>query len=70
MNQLHRRNCFTPISIAEMTPIKRKRAQQALMFISEKHDETIKGRMVYKESQQENGYRENTHQAQQQHWKA
>jgi hypothetical protein len=30
-----------------MTPIERKRAQQALMFISEKRDKTIKGSMVY-----------------------
>ncbi len=30
-----------------MTPIEQKRAQQALMFISEKRDKTTKGRMVY-----------------------
>jgi hypothetical protein len=47
MNQLHRRNCFTPISVAEMSPIERRKAQQALMFISEKRDKTVKGRMVY-----------------------
>jgi hypothetical protein len=47
MNQLHRRNCFTPISVAKMSPIERKKAQQALMFISEKRDKAVKGRMVY-----------------------
>ncbi|WP_288992819.1 polyprotein of Ty1/Copia retrotransposon [uncultured Marinobacter sp.] len=47
MDQLHRRSCFTPISIAEMTQVERRKAQQALMFLGEKRDGTIKGRMVY-----------------------
>jgi hypothetical protein len=32
MDQLHRRSCFTPKSIAKMTQIERRNAQQALMF--------------------------------------
>ena len=47
MDQLHRRSCFTPRSIAEMTQTERRKAQQALMFLGEKRDKTIKGRMVY-----------------------
>ena len=47
MDQLHRRNCFTPISIAEMTPTERSKAMEALMFLSQKRDNSIKGRMVY-----------------------
>jgi hypothetical protein len=47
MDQLHRRSCFTPISVAEMTPTERRKAQQALMFLGEKRDGTVKGRMVY-----------------------
>ena len=47
LDQLHRRNSFTPILIAEMSPIERRKAQQALMFLTEKRDQTIKGRMVY-----------------------
>jgi hypothetical protein len=47
MDQLHRWNCFTPITIADLTPIERRRAQQALMFLTEKQDKTVKGRMVY-----------------------
>jgi hypothetical protein len=47
MDQLHRRSCFTPKSIAERTQIERRKAQQALMFLKEKRDGTIKGRMVY-----------------------
>ena len=47
LNQLHRRNCFTPISINELTASERKKAQEALMFLTEKRDQSIKGRMVY-----------------------
>jgi hypothetical protein len=47
MNQLHRQSCFTSISIAKMTQMEWRKAQQALMFIGEKRDGSIKGRMVY-----------------------
>jgi hypothetical protein len=47
MDQLHQRSCFTPKSIADMTQLKRRKAQQALMFLGEKQDGTVKGRMVY-----------------------
>ena len=47
MDRLHSRSCFTPKSIAELTGIERRKAQQALMFLGEKRDGTIKGRMVY-----------------------
>ena len=47
MDQLHKRSCFTPISIKEMTPAERKKAQMAIMFLTEKRDDSIKGRMVY-----------------------
>jgi hypothetical protein len=47
MEQLHQRSCFTPKSIAEMTQIERRKVQQALMFLGEKRDGTVKGRMVY-----------------------
>ena len=47
LDQLHRRTCFTPLSIAELTPSEKKKAMEALMFLTEKRDKTIKGRMVY-----------------------
>jgi hypothetical protein len=47
MDQLHRRSCFTPKSIANMTQLELRKAQQALMFLGEKRDGTVKGRMVY-----------------------
>ena len=36
MDQLHRRNCFTPISVKDMTSTERRKAMGALMFLTEK----------------------------------
>jgi hypothetical protein len=47
MNQLYRRNCFTLVSIKKMTQAEERKAQQALMFLGEKRDGTIRGSMVY-----------------------
>ena len=47
INQLYQRNCFSPISVASMTTRERRKAMMALMFLTEKRDSTIKGRMVY-----------------------
>ena len=38
---------MNPISIAEMSNSEKAKAQEALMFLTEKRDQTIKGRMVY-----------------------
>ena len=43
MDQLHKRNCFTPISISELTQTERRKAMEALMFLTEKRDGSIKG---------------------------
>ena len=47
LHQLHDRVCFEPISVNSMSPNVKKKAQEALMFLTEKCDGTIKGRMVY-----------------------
>ena len=47
IGQLHDRACFTPISVAKMSNIEKQRAQRALMFVTEKRDGRIKGRMVF-----------------------
>ena len=47
MDQLHQRNCFYPMAIADLTPDEHRKAVEALMFLTEKRDGTIKGRMVY-----------------------
>ena len=47
LDQLYRRNCFTPVSIKDMSMEERQRAQVALMFLTEKRDKSVKGRMVY-----------------------
>ena len=46
-DQLHNRTCFEPRAVSELTPAEKKKAQEALMFLTEKRDGTIKGRMVY-----------------------
>jgi hypothetical protein len=47
IDQLHNRTCFAPLRVKEMKPSKRKKAQMALMFLTEKRDKSVKGRMVY-----------------------
>jgi hypothetical protein len=47
INQLNRRTCFAPLRVKETKPSKRKKAQMALMFLTEKRDRSVKGRMVY-----------------------
>jgi hypothetical protein len=47
MAQLHDRQCFYPIDIAELTPTEKRKAQESLMFLTEKRDKTVKARTVY-----------------------
>jgi hypothetical protein len=47
IDQLHQRNCFSPVDVSQLTPGEKRKAVEALMFLTEKRDGTIKGRMVY-----------------------
>ena len=47
IGQLYKRNCFTPIDVSKMTPSERKKAVDSLLFLCEKRDGSVKGRMVY-----------------------
>ena len=47
MAQLHQRGCFSPVSVKDMTASEQRKAQEALMFLTEKNDKRVKGRMVY-----------------------
>jgi hypothetical protein len=47
LEQLHDRECFTPIDVNELTPTEKKKAQETLMFLTEKRDGRVKGRAVY-----------------------
>jgi hypothetical protein len=68
INQLQNRTCFAPLKVKEMKPSERKKAQMALMFLTEKRDKSVNGRMVYTtESQQENGYHARMRQAGRRH---
>ena len=47
MEQLHKRTCFTPISIKDLSKEEKKQAQRALCFVTQKNDGRIKVRTVY-----------------------
>jgi hypothetical protein len=47
IDQIHKRTCFAPLKVKNMKPCERKKAQMALMFLTEKRDKSVKGRMVY-----------------------
>ena len=47
IEQLVKRNCFTPISVKSLTKKERAKCVSALMFLTEKRDGSVKGRMVY-----------------------
>ena len=47
LDQLHRRNCFVPVDVSTMNAKEKKRAQAALMLLTEKRDGSVKGRCVY-----------------------
>ena len=46
LDQLHSRYCFRPRDVSTMTAEEQTKALQALMFLTEKRDKSIKGRMV------------------------
>ena len=48
LDQLVKRNCWSPIDVAAMTPQEKKRAVDAMMLLAQKNDGTIKGRCVFK----------------------
>ena len=47
IKQQHDRGCFTLVLVKFLSSSERRKAQEALMFIIEKRDGRIKGRMVY-----------------------
>ena len=47
LDQLHKRMCFTPVDINDLTTSEKKKAMEAMMLLTEKKDKTVKGRMVY-----------------------
>jgi hypothetical protein len=40
IDQLHKRTCFAPLKVKKMKPSERKKAQMALMFLTEKRDKS------------------------------
>ena len=44
---MHKRTCFQPVDISSLSPEEKRKAVKALMFLTEKRDDTVKGQMVY-----------------------
>ena len=45
MKQLHDRIAFNPLDVVNMTLEERQKALESLIFVKEKHNETLKGRV-------------------------
>ena len=43
LDQLHKRMCFTPVDINDLTTSEKKKAMEAMMLLTEKKDKTVKG---------------------------
>jgi len=43
LDQLHQQNCFTPLDVSQLTPDEKQKAMEALMFLTEKRNNTVKG---------------------------
>ena len=46
LDQMQKRNCFTPLDAFKLTPAEKFKAVEALMPLSEKRDKSAEGRMV------------------------
>jgi len=51
MEQLIKRNCFSPVHVEDLSESERRKAADAMLLLAQKNDETIKGRFVFKGSQ-------------------
>ena len=67
LDQLHKWTCFTPIDVSSLSASKKHKAQEALMFLTEKHDQTVKGRIIYNGNQTHECYPKKMLQVQQLH---
>jgi len=44
LDQLHKRNCFEPVDVSQMTKSEKRKAMDSLLFLTEKRDGRVKGR--------------------------
>ena len=47
MDQQHHKNTFNPIDVGEPTSQDKRKSMEALVFMNEKRDKSIRGKMVY-----------------------
>ena len=60
VKQLLQRTCFVPLSVKELTPEERRKAMEAILFLTEKRDGSKKGRLVYNGKPSREWLREDT----------
>ena len=46
-DQLYKRETFRPISVKDLSPSERRKAQESFMFLTQKRDNTVKGQLVF-----------------------
>ena len=46
VRQMHNRKCFEPTLVSDLSATERKKAQRAMMHLTEKRDRSVKGEMV------------------------
>ena len=46
-DQLYKRETFRPILVKDLSPSEKRKAQESFMFLTEKRDGSVKGRLVY-----------------------
>ena len=51
MEQLIKRNCFSPIHVEELSESEKRKAVDSMLLLAQKNDNTIKGRCVFRGSQ-------------------
>ena len=47
VGQMHHRTCFRVLAVKELTRRERARAQEGLLFLTQKKDGSVKGRLAY-----------------------
>ena len=70
IDQLHQRSCFQPIEVASLTKEERRKAQDAIMFLTEKGTNLLRAEWSTTANQLKNGCQERTQRVRQHHTKA
>ncbi|MGC9215006.1 hypothetical protein [Athalassotoga sp.] len=69
LEQLHKRNCFTPMDVTKLSPEEKKKQWRHLCFSQKRETNQLRDEWFIMASLLENGYREKTPRARLLHWK-